>query len=100
VLSVLLRRQEPVKGLLLNCRIDSTGLWKADLKRCAIFLSLPFLKAGGHKTMHDNNEHARNVEAFIDKIKLMLSLEQIPVEEKLTILSELLSIAQLHQEEK
>lgn len=47
--------------------------------------------------MHDDQEHAANVAAFINRIEALLRIEQIPVEQKLATLHELLSIAQLYE---
>jgi hypothetical protein len=49
--------------------------------------------------MHDDQEHTANVAAFIHRIEALLSIEQIPAEQKLAILHELLSIAQLYEGE-
>jgi hypothetical protein len=50
--------------------------------------------------MHNDEEQIANVKAFIHQIKQMITAEQIPIEQKLAILRELLSIAQRYEEGK
>lgn len=50
--------------------------------------------------MHNDEEHAANVEAFIHRIEAMIRIEQIPIEQKLELLRDILSIVQEYEEEK